>query len=62
MIALSFAADAQAVRRRLDDEQLAYEPLAALTYDAQAAFFIPSSGVTLTLDHEDAFARASLAT
>ncbi|HEV2776075.1 MAG TPA: hypothetical protein VGV90_10830 [Solirubrobacteraceae bacterium] len=58
MIALSFGADAEAVRRRLDDEQLAYEPLTALTHDAQTAFFIPNSGVTLTLDHGEAFARA----
>lgn len=58
MIAVSFAAEAEAVRRRLDDEELPYEPLAALTHDAQTAFVIPSSDVTLTLDHEHAFARA----
>lgn len=58
LIAVSFAAEAEAARRRLDDEELPYEPLAALTHDAQSAFVIPNSGVTLTLDHEQDLARA----
>jgi hypothetical protein len=58
MLAMSIEADAHAVRQRLDDEGLSYQPHEHLTYDAQEAFVIRTSDVTVTLDLERPLARA----
>jgi len=43
---------------QLDDDELPYEPYAEVAYDAQTAFVIQPSRVTLTLDLERPLARA----
>jgi hypothetical protein len=58
VLAVSAEADADAVRQRLHDEGLSYQPDEDLTYDAQEAFVIRRSNVTVTLDLERPLVRA----
>lgn len=58
LIAITVEADAETVRRLLVDEGLSYQPHDELTYDAQDSLVIRPSGVTVTLDHDRAQARA----
>jgi hypothetical protein len=58
LLAVVVEADAETVRKRLDEEGLPYKPHEELIHDAQQAFVIQSSGVTVTLDTERPRARA----
>ncbi len=58
MIAVSIEADPDELRRLLDRAGLSYERYDDLTYDAQEALVIQTSGVIVTLDLERPNARA----